>query len=305
MISAAYSNELDEQLLWEWDTNYSPSMSDTSRPSKGVRVENELSSIRSTLLEIEKTLTSLATKDDLTGLKRRVKKVESDITLLQAKPTLVSRFWKERNWSIALLVSILSGCGWIFSLYLGHVIDVHTHELSNAVSHLGEKVSRVEGRLNIQSAALDLRELKSAPVDAIKKQAPQLQATRQQLADVKDKSLPNYWPTSFAVLRFASIAQSPNPEMLLALKNSNHVSNVTRPEEFLPASWILDGIIANCTFRDSLITFAPGVRLRNDLFINCIFVLPEGPNPPTVIIKNIGEQLLTASDLSNVRLSAG
>jgi len=55
-------------------------------------------------------------------------------------------------------------------------------------------------------------------------------------------------------------------------------------------------------FRNSIIRFDRSVRLVNDVFINCIFILPTEENPPKVL-QEIGKTLLT-SDLSNVTLNA-
>ena len=65
---------------------------------------------------------------------------------------------------------------------------------------------------------------------------------------------------------------------------------------------VLKNLIQGMVFKNSVVRFEPSVRLVNDVFINCVFILPTAENPPKAL-QEIGKTLL-ASDLVNVTLNA-
>ena len=65
---------------------------------------------------------------------------------------------------------------------------------------------------------------------------------------------------------------------------------------------VLKNLVQGVTFINSIVRFDPSVRLVNDTFINCVFILPAQEAPPK-IFQEIGKTLL-ASDLAHVTISA-
>ena len=65
---------------------------------------------------------------------------------------------------------------------------------------------------------------------------------------------------------------------------------------------LLKNLIQGVHFKNSVIHFDPSVKLVDDTFLNCVFILPPQENPPKSF-QEIGRTLLT-SDLSRVTLNA-
>lgn len=65
---------------------------------------------------------------------------------------------------------------------------------------------------------------------------------------------------------------------------------------------VLKNLIQGVIFENSIVRFDPSVRLVNDLFINCFFILPVEANPRERV-QDIGNKLL-ASDLQRVTLTS-
>ncbi|PYU46763.1 MAG: hypothetical protein DMG54_02325 [Acidobacteria bacterium] len=65
---------------------------------------------------------------------------------------------------------------------------------------------------------------------------------------------------------------------------------------------LLKNLIEGIHFENSVIHFDASVRLVDDTFLNCVFILPPQENPPKSF-QEIGRTLLT-SDLSKVTLNA-
>jgi hypothetical protein len=65
---------------------------------------------------------------------------------------------------------------------------------------------------------------------------------------------------------------------------------------------LLKNLIQGVHFKNSVIHFDPSVKLVDDTFLNCVFILPPQENPPKSF-QEIGRTLLT-SDLSKVTLNA-
>jgi hypothetical protein len=65
---------------------------------------------------------------------------------------------------------------------------------------------------------------------------------------------------------------------------------------------VLKNHIEGLVYKNSIIRFESNVELVNDVFINCVFILPAQENPPKPL-QEIGKTLL-ASDLARVTLNA-
>jgi hypothetical protein len=308
MISAACHEELDGVLAWEWCIDPDLCMANESRAERGRAIANGMAAIRNDLAKLNNTVEQFANKTALAVLEQKLERIQSDLALVTKKPRVWKRIWKERNFAVGIfgsvvviVLAILGGSGWVFDLYLDHALTIHLQPLRDDIAHIDKRVTRIEAAAKIQSASAVVKDLKNAPVADIQKHRDQIQNAKQTLAHAADKTLPDYWPTTAGILRLASVSAS-SPTINLGLEPTNSAKNVfglTLP----PGRWILSGTISHCMFKNSVIVFDPSVKLQEVIFINCIFLLPENIESPAPSIRNIGEKLLQAANIMNVKLS--
>jgi hypothetical protein len=110
---------------------------------------------------------------------------------------------------------------------------------------------------------------------------------------------------SFQIITLLSRAQAPK-EMESLVKQPltvfENVSFTNFPMVERRKNILLRKSVSGITFYDSVIHFDPDVNLSNDLFVNCVFILPWQENPSKTL-QQIGTTLL-AADLSKVTLNA-
>ena len=140
-----------------------------------------------------------------------------------------------------------------------------------------------------------------------------LKSHRGELNNIKSKlaTLPNntpgYWPISFQIISLASRATSELENVAQQPGESSYDNVSSNPPGvgFGPIEnrrVVLKNLVQGMIFKNSIVRFDPSVRLVNDVFINCVFILPTEENPPKAL-QEIGKTLL-ASDLSNVTINA-
>jgi hypothetical protein len=287
----------------------------SNRPRRTTRPKTDddrFEQIERALATVSASLEKVVTKKDLTSLAESVTAISSTVERLVNKKSrwakLAEWFWAERNWSIPTSLGVLAAIGawvaWITVLWLGPFIDRRIEPVSKGIMALEKRVGYLEGKDGIRAARAVVEDLKTLPVDAIKKHSAQLLEAKRQLSDVKDKRSSDYWSATLGVLRLASIAQSQHI-VSLDLKGANHIEKVSGVDFGVGNSHILKGPVSNCTFKDSVIVFEPDIILINDLFINCVFLLPTEIDNPSPQLKGIGQQLLAATNLADVRLTIG
>jgi hypothetical protein len=169
-------------------------------------------------------------------------------------------------------------------------------------ANTGTRLDTIEAALKLISAQIVVAKYSSIPPQELKVHRDELNGVKQRLASI-NRNTPNFWPTTFQVINLLSKAASPivaqHPIMDLT-----DVSGITpNVIGYPPGSVIkLHKRIENSTFTDAIVYLDSNVILHNVTFINWTLVLPEVQNPPTPL-QEVGNQLLSASDLSHIVLA--
>jgi hypothetical protein len=164
---------------------------------------------------------------------------------------------------------------------------------------------RIEGKQNISQAQIVVQKFSALPRTELKQHHDELANTKATLASVP-RDMDNFWPTAFQVIELLSQSTFADFDKI-AVKPESEIDDVTsRPPGqmgiFENKKFVLKEHVEGLIFRNSIIRFDPSVVLVNDVFINCVFLLPT-QNNPSGPLQEIGRTLLS-SDLSNVTLNA-
>jgi hypothetical protein len=207
--------------------------------------------------------------------------------------------------AIFLTLLGLAGAGWYYGLTkMGQEAAFQAHT-ADALKLITDRLSRIEEKLGILQAQNAITKYSIIPVKELKKHRDELVDVRKSLASLPQDT-PNYWPASFQIIALLSqaqfqletIGQQPLSTMSnVRMFNTAPLSFVVREKNVL-----LKDLIQGVHFENSVIHFDPSVKLVDDTFINCVFILPPQENPPKSF-QEIGRTLLT-SDLSKVILNA-
>lgn len=176
-----------------------------------------------------------------------------------------------------------------------------------------QKLQDIEAELRNLHASQSLNEISNLPPKQFVQSLPALQTvTKMPVSDVKptsatiqliaeklrntDENSPDYWPNVLQFIKFASSGLSPDvpppgPPTLevdhnvgLPLGNLSHVRLL-----------LVGGEIVNSRIKNSRVTFtnAP-VRMRNVVFVDCVFELPITPSP-NPFLQDAAKQLLASN----------
>jgi hypothetical protein len=146
----------------------------------------------------------------------------------------------------------------------------------------------------------------AVPPKELKAHVEELKQVKTSLAQLPTTS-PGYWPAAFQVIRLASQSNFADFDKIAAQRGESSYSNVSsRPPGAFGITTgqrvFLKNHVEGLVFKDSIIRFDPSVELVNDVFINCVFLIPVQENPSKPL-REIGKTLL-ASDLAKVTLNA-
>ncbi len=212
MISAARDHELAEVLIWDWTVEPNLYMADRPNPpprSERSRSQDQLPRIESTLRNVQEALNESATKKELSSLQTSLDGLENQVNAIRDRPGFWKGFWKERSWAIPTSIAILgilgSGAFW----GLGVMIDRGIRPLADTLSKTNERIGRIEGRLNVQTAQDKIRNLSTLPTRDLRQHSKELKAIKTELAKTTNKTVPGFWPTSFEVISLTSRALAP------------------------------------------------------------------------------------------------
>jgi hypothetical protein len=208
---------------------------------------------------------------------------------------------------LGILVALLAlaGAGWKYAFSrVESEAQFQTHT-TETLTRTAERLTGIEGTLTLLQAQIVGQKYSAIPPKELKTHTEELKHLKTALAQLPPTS-PGYWPTAFQVIRLFS--QSTFADMnKVAAQGESEYSNVTsRPLGGFGVienrRVVLKNRVEGLIFKDSIIRFDPSVSLVNDVFINCIFLLPIQDNPSKPL-QEIGKTLL-ASDLSKVTLNA-
>jgi hypothetical protein len=261
--------------------------------------------------------------DDLGGIRNLVntlKKDVEDLKLKFSKPAAPWKwFWAERNWtigaSLVLLGALIAGAGGVSSLILdSHIqkaIGESTTPIHDDIKKNNDKlleingnVQELKGIVSVLRAQIVAERYSAVPIKDLKSHRSELKTIKEDLTQAKSTA-PGYWPAAFQVIHLLS--QSNVDDTNRFKSQESEFTNVTSspPGKLSPVlrqRAVLKGHVEGLIFKECIIRFDPNVELKNDLFINCVFLLPIQENPPRPL-QEIGRTLL-ASDLSEVTLNA-
>lgn len=202
---------------------------------------------------------------------------------------------------VALLA--LAGAGWNYAFSrVGSEAQFQTHT-TDTITRISERLTSIEGKLTLLQAQIVGQKYSGVPPKELKSHAEELKQLKTSLAQLPTTS-PGYWPAAFQVIQLFSQSNFIDLDKVVGKSEFSNVSS--RP----PGSFgvtenrrvFLKKHVEGLIFKDCIIYFDPTVELVNDVFINCVFILPAQENPSKPL-QEIGKTLL-ASDLSKVTLNA-
>jgi hypothetical protein len=165
-----------------------------------------------------------------------------------------------------------------------------------------DNLSRINEALKLIPAQIAVAQYSTIPPKELNAHRDELRKIKTTLASTK-RDTPGFWPATFQLITLLSKATSP-VEPQHAMLDLTDVSGIgARAFSYPPGSVIkLHKQIGDSVFTDAIIYLDSNVVLRNVTFINCTLVLPEIQTPP-MPLEEIGNQLLSASDLSHITIT--
>jgi hypothetical protein len=254
--------------------------------------------------------------DDFGGVRNLIhdlKKEVEEIKTTNRKLSLWALIWGERAWTIPttimLLLAAMSGTAYISSLILdSHIqtaIQTTVAPLQKDIQRIDGDLREIKGMLSVLRTEIAAEKYSKIPPKELKAHSEELKRLQKTLANLSPSS-PGYWPTAFQVIQLASQSTFADWDKIAAM-GETVLSNVTsRPPGavvFAPNKrFFLQNHVEGMIIKNSIVRFDPNVELVNDVFINCVFLIPVQENPSKPL-QEIGKTLL-ASDLSKVTLNA-
>ena len=198
----------------------------------------------------------------------------------------------EVHWSIRFVVAPL------VVLLIAALVGLTYRSLDNRLGEVEESIKLIPSQIAAaQFSFMSPQELKQ--------HRGELNAIKSNLVS-NPRNIPAFWPVAFQTINLLSKAtSSAEPKFsLLDITDANGSPNRTELFRYPPGSVLkLHKVIENITFRDAIVYLDSNVIIRNVTFINCTLILPDVQTPPASL-ENLGEQLLSASDLSNLTISS-
>ncbi len=145
-----------------------------------------------------------------------------------------------------------------------------------------------------------LRKVSEQPPSEVKATPPMLREVAEKLRDT-DQHTPEYWPTVFQFINFASASGSPPDvpppgEPNAAISKSRVSINMEKKIVLFDGSDIFNSVFKNCR-----ITFTENpTRFENVTFVDCVFEIPV-KDVPNQYLRRVSEDLL-ASDFNSIKI---
>jgi hypothetical protein len=262
--------------------------------------------MRDFLTDLELGVCVATTKDRLEALELRLETIDGRIDTALGKPKRSSWVWRERNWFIPTVVTVMGGLFALAYHMLALEIDSHIQSgvgvglapVKDDIKRIDADIQRVKGILGV----LQAQRYSNIPIADLKKHPKELKDIKNSLAEAPENT-PGYWPAAFQIITLLS---QTNFNAAIAGRGESVYDNITSTAlgglRISNQRALLKNTITGVVFEDSIVRFDPSVKLTNVLFINCAFIFPAGENPPKPL-QEIGKTLL-ASDLSKVTLNS-
>jgi hypothetical protein len=260
----------------------------------------------------------LPSDDPLAGMRAKIGELKAEIEAIKeglANPGILTKIsawiWAERSWSVPATLVILGAIGTAVWFVGGLILDKHVQSavttangpLQNDIHRVDGDVQQVKALVNVLQAQIAAGKYSVVPEKDLKSHRDELNSVKSKLVTVPNNT-PGYWPVAFQIISLVSKATSGASELADTRETTidNVLSNPGGIGPFRHGRYVLKNKVGGLTFINSIIRFDPSVLLANDIFINCVFILPAEEAPPKVF-QEIGKTLL-ASDLSNVTINA-
>jgi hypothetical protein len=217
------------------------------------------------------------------------------------------RYWGVLGVCVTAFVAIVAICVALGNALWNNVATEATFRgtTTQKLKDIDDQISAINSTLKVLAAQSTVARFSSLPPKELKSHEAEIQQVKSSLAKAANTT-PGYWSTAFQTINLASkSASSLNFSKLLNTPEST-ISNVKGERigglKMGPARVVLSGHVEGVIIHDSIVRFDPNVVLVNDLFINCVFVLPPDLQLSSPV-KEIVNTLL-ASDIKDVRLNA-
>lgn len=256
------------------------------------------------------------TKERFEEIESRLSEIEKHLgtrkEVSSKRFSFFSWFWKERNWSIPMAVVLVGAVGGSAIYVAGLEVDKHIQSaVTTGIAPLQKDIQRIDGDtreikgiLAVLQTRVAVQKYSAVPPKELKTHSEELKQLKTTVAQASP-STPGYWPIAFQVIQLASQSTFTNWEKL-ARRESVFDNVSSRPAGGFGVREndraFLKNHVEGLIFKNSIIRFDPNVELVNDVFIDCVFILPVQENPSRPL-QQIGKTLL-ASDLSKVTLNA-
>jgi hypothetical protein len=208
---------------------------------------------------------------------------------------------------LGILVALLAlaGAGWKYAFSRVETEAQFQTHTTETFTRTADRLTSIEGTLTLLQAQIAGQKYSSVPPKDLKTHTEELKHLKTALAQLPPSS-PGYWPAAFQVIQLFSQSTFADINKLAATPESSYSNVASNPPGLMgiikDRRVFLKNRVEGLVFQDSIIRFDPNVQLVNDVFINCIFLLPTQENPSKPL-QEIGKILLT-SDLSKVTLNA-
>jgi hypothetical protein len=251
-------------------------------------------------------------RHEVRGLNQIVEKLRKDLGN-KKKMSWWERAGEHKVIAGLIVAAIVAVCGWVISALhsqANEFVDGHIKEqvkpIFTQLAELDARTNRIEGALSVLRAELASQKYSTIPPKELKAHVEELKRLKTSLAQLPTTS-PGYWPAAFQVIRLASQSNFADFDKIAHQRGESSYDNVSsRPAGMFGVTTgqrvFLKNHVEGLIFKDSIIRFDPSIQLVNDVFINCVFLIPVQENPSKPL-QEIGKTLL-ASDLSRVTLNA-
>jgi hypothetical protein len=264
------------------------------------------------LVNGDATTVATTTKERLEGIEARLTSIDERLGIAHPvkRPSLWTRIGEHKVVAGLTVAAIIAACGLIVNAfhsqanqYLDNRIHIQVSPVTNQLSIIDGRTSHIEGELSVLRAELVGQKYSSVKPQALKEHRDELNRVKTTLAKLPPTS-PGYWPAAFQVIQLFSQSNFIDMNKIGGQIEFSDVSS--RPAGRFGVTQnrrvFLRNHVEGLVFKDCIVSFDPTVELVNDVFINCVFILPaqESPSKP---LQEIGKILL-ASDLAKVILNA-
>ncbi len=324
---------LEEVLAWDWKPEMAQKAADQAQTKSG----QSLAQIRGEVQSVKVQVSDL--KNQVSLLSSSVEGLRTSIQPLVEKAKRGSWFRHYWKWLVGsgiasgmLLVALAT---LLLPIYRSHSaydlknaindriedkVGKDLRSLEKDVASVKATVEQINRDLASPRAARSLREIGALDQKEFPKALPSLRkALEQPASEVRpdqgvlgklmrrlrnvDESAPDYWPTVLQFIQFASAglsagAPAPGPPQIMIRSNKGfaNLGPITNTVVLLDG-----GDLGYTTFVKCRIVFTEHpVRMRNVMFVDCVFEMPKTDNPNPYLRR--ASQALLAANLKSVSI---